>query len=31
VEVIFVGEWPMSATKVKKFELREMLPERFRR
>ena len=30
-EVIFVTEWPMSATKVKKFELREMLPKRFLR
>ena len=28
--VVFVTEWPMSATKVQKFRLRELLPERFR-
>lgn len=30
-DVVFVSEWPMSATKVKKFMLEELLPERFRR
>lgn len=29
-EVVFVTEWPMSATKVQKFKLRELLPSRFR-
>ena len=29
-DVVFVDEWPMSATKVQKFKLREQLPERFR-
>jgi fatty-acyl-CoA synthase len=29
-DVVFVTEWPMSTTKVQKFRLRDMLPERFR-
>jgi acyl-CoA synthetase (AMP-forming)/AMP-acid ligase II len=29
-EIVFVEEWPMSATKVQKFRLVEQLPERFR-
>ena len=28
--VVFVTEWPMSSTKVQKFRLRELLPERYR-
>lgn len=29
-DVIFVTEWPLSTTKVQKFRLKELLPERFR-
>lgn len=29
-EVLFVEEWPMSATKVQKFRLRELLPQHLR-
>jgi fatty-acyl-CoA synthase len=29
-DVVFVSEWPMSSTKVQKFKLRELLPERYR-
>jgi fatty-acyl-CoA synthase len=29
-EVVFVTDWPMSATKVQKFRLKEQLPKRFR-
>jgi fatty-acyl-CoA synthase len=28
-DVVFVTEWPMSTTKVQKFRLKELLPERF--
>ena len=28
-DVVFVTEWPMSSTKVQKFRLRELLPQRF--
>lgn len=29
-DVVFVTEWPLSTTKVQKFRLKELLPERFR-
>lgn len=28
-DVVFVTEWPMSSTKVQKFRLRELLPEKY--
>lgn len=30
-DIVFVTEWPLSTTKVQKFRLKELLPERFRR